>query len=525
MLSESSYPRHPGGAGKCSHQLAAGLVAKGHRVHLVSETADDPCRETIDGVEVYRLPRLEGSALAPPVVEAATSEHVLQYLEEKVPLASIDVVHDSGGFLSYFFPVALALKERWSLPFVLHFRYLMIRHRILETDTGELDLLGRGFLGFESFLHIRSQGFPVRFADRVVVLSQDDADFVREQYRPSARLEVLPDPVAFHEVSEHARAETRRRLGGGDGAPLILFGGRIGDTRFKGTDIVFQAFHRLKAAQPRSRLVLAANDASVIATFRRAFGDAVVTPGWIDDAQALAEHLAAVDVVWIPSRYEPFGLMCAESMAVGTPVIASPVGGLREMIEHGRSGLLLSRVRPDRWVEELADRTAELIRRPERRAAMGTRARTFAREQLALDAVAGRMEQVYREITSAGSQRDATALTRPGWDDADTEAYLDRLAALAGDDARTHGEAVLADWDATAADRCRGCSHAHMADTIQALERFGRTRMPRALLGGAGQERLARAVAAVCPLALRQKELASNRPYGAPIDRGLRAST
>ncbi|MEM8960951.1 MAG: glycosyltransferase family 4 protein [Acidobacteriota bacterium] len=517
MFSESSYPRHPGGAGKCSHQLAAGLVARGHVVHLVSETTDSAVREEIDGVDVHRFARLDTSEIASERIEQATAEHVLDYLERHLDLDVIDLVHDSGGFLSYFFPVAWELDRRWGLPLVLHYRYLMIRHRILETQTGRLDLLGGDFLGFESFLHISSQGFPARFATRVVVLSEDDAYFVREHYRPRGELVTLPDPVVPHAIDASARTRRRDELGG-DRGPLVLFGGRIADVRFKGTDVVFQAFDRLRQRLPDCRLILAAADDSVVGSFRDAFGSAVEALGWIGDAEALATTLAAVDLVWMPSRYEPFGLMCAEAMAVGTPVVGSPVGGLSEMICDGENGLLLSAEDADDWVDELADRTVALLRDPATLESMGSAAYRFARDHLALPVVVARVESLYREVLATSYCGE---IQPPVWDDADTSAYLDRLASYAGDEARAVGRETLETWDDTVTDRCLGCTHARMAESIQELDRAGRARFERTFTPERWRRRLATAVREVCPLALRQKELASERDY-LP---GLRAST
>ena len=194
-------------------------------------------------------------------------------------------------------------------------------------------------------------------------------------------------------------------------------------------------------------------------------------------------------------------------MAVGTPVAASPVGGLRGMIADGERGLLLCARRPEGWVEELADRTAALLADDDRRAAMGERARRWVAENLALDVVAARTEALYRDVlANAGG---AAEIALPVWDEVDTAAYLDRLAALAGTpQARAHGEAVLAGWGESVGERCRRCTHARMADSIQALGRLGRRRFFR------DERRLARAVAEICPLALRQKEQASRRAHG-----------
>lgn len=75
--------------------------------------------------------------------------------------------------------------------------------------------------------------------------------------------------------------------------------------------------------------------------------------------------LAATDMMLLPSLWEGFPHTALEALAIGVPVIAHPVGGVPEIVEHGRSGFLLDRPDPASWAE--AVRT--LAREPERRSA------------------------------------------------------------------------------------------------------------------------------------------------------------
>ena len=93
--------------------------------------------------------------------------------------------------------------------------------------------------------------------------------------------------------------------------------------------------------------------------------------GWVDNAPGLMRHL---DVLVLPSRVEPFGTVLAEAMAVGTPVVASRVDGLPEVVEDGVSGRLVPPGRPDL----LAQAVLEVLgRRGEMGAAARERARRF----------------------------------------------------------------------------------------------------------------------------------------------------
>ena len=93
-------------------------------------------------------------------------------------------------------------------------------------------------------------------------------------------------------------------------------------------------------------------------------------------AEVLAT-MAQASVVVVPSIFpEPFGLVAAEAMSVGTPVVASAVGGLPEVLDHGRAGVLVAPGDPD----GLRAAVAELLDDPGRRVALGSRGRARAAE-------------------------------------------------------------------------------------------------------------------------------------------------
>ena len=108
------------------------------------------------------------------------------------------------------------------------------------------------------------------------------------------------------------------------------------------------------------------------------------------DHQDLPLYYNAADVCVVPSYYESFGLAALESMACGTPVVASRVGGLSTIIQHGRTGYLKSWRCPEAFATSL-----EMIMSSERlQWSMGRAARRRA-EGMGWDKVAARIVQVY----------------------------------------------------------------------------------------------------------------------------------
>jgi glycosyltransferase involved in cell wall biosynthesis len=104
---------------------------------------------------------------------------------------------------------------------------------------------------------------------------------------------------------------------------------------------------------------------------------------WTDNAPGLMRHL---DVLVLPSYQEPFGTVLAEAMAVGTPVVATRVGGLEEVVDDGLTGRLVAPGDPEQLAAAVLDVLAH--RRP-----MGAAAHERAKRFYA-DGYADRVERL-----------------------------------------------------------------------------------------------------------------------------------
>src|SRR5204863_7835239 len=116
----------------------------------------------------------------------------------------------------------------------------------------------------------------------------------------------------------------------------------------------------------------------------RAAPDVIHVP-WHDNAPGLMRHL---DVLVAPSHQEPFGTVLSEAMAVGTPVVATRVGGLAEVVDDGVTGMLVEPGEP----AALAAAVQEVLAR---RNGMSAAARAHA-QQFGADAYADRVEALIR---------------------------------------------------------------------------------------------------------------------------------
>ena len=157
----------------------------------------------------------------------------------------------------------------------------------------------------------------------------------------------------------------------GDG-PLIGYVGRI-EPRKGARDLV-QAAPAIHAGAPAARIVLVGDDDFGVDSRYR---DAVVAAegiehyDWVEGGAGLMRHL---DVLVLPAHREPAGTVLAEAMAVGTPVVATRVDGLPEVVQDGVTGLLVSPGDPD----ALATAVLRVLeRRGDMGAAAAQRARRF----------------------------------------------------------------------------------------------------------------------------------------------------
>lgn len=178
--------------------------------------------------------------------------------------------------------------------------------------------------------------------------------------------------------------------------PVVGFVGRL-EPR-KGPHELIAAAPALRAERPELRVVVVGDDPyddgdPVYAEQVRASTE-VDHVGHVGEAAGILHHL---DVLVLPSRQEPFGTVVAEAMAAGTPVVASRVDGLPELVTDGVNGALVEPGDP-------AALAAAILRVLDERQAMGAAARTSA-QRFGADAYADRIEHLLRQI--APGQRAA----------------------------------------------------------------------------------------------------------------------
>jgi glycosyltransferase involved in cell wall biosynthesis len=184
----------------------------------------------------------------------------------------------------------------------------------------------------------------------------------------AARLPGLGAHVVYGPVDlDPPPAPARWRSGNG---PVIGFVGRI-EPRKGPLDLV-RAAPAIRSELPGASIVIIGDDpyrADPAYTSTVKAAPEIEHLPWTENAQSLMRHL---DVLVLPAYQEPFGTVLAEAMAVGTPVVATRVDGLPEVVEDGVTGRLVEPGQP----QELASAILDVLARRE---AMGSAARSAAR--------------------------------------------------------------------------------------------------------------------------------------------------
>jgi glycosyltransferase involved in cell wall biosynthesis len=158
-------------------------------------------------------------------------------------------------------------------------------------------------------------------------------------------------------------------------------------------------------AEPRARFVLAGGPPFVEpADLERQWLPPELAPhrgrvhftGWLSPSQVEAWYSAA-DVLVVPSRYEPFGMVVLEGMLHSLPIVASAIGGPAEILRDDRTGLLV----PPRDPGALARALIRLVKDVPTRLQIGAAAAREVRRRWAWPQRVYRMRSVYRELTAA----------------------------------------------------------------------------------------------------------------------------
>jgi glycosyltransferase involved in cell wall biosynthesis len=243
--------------------------------------------------------------------------------------------------------------------------------------------------------HLRLERFLARLTNRILCCSRAVSEHARQVLRvPEALVVIVPNGVDPPPVVD--RDSALERLGRPP-APILGCLGSL--TPHKGQAVLLRALDRLPGDRPLPTVVFIGTGPERASLESLAAGPTrparVLFLGERLDARAL---LPAFDLLVVPSTArEGLGLAAIEAMDAGVPVVASRVGGLPEVVDDRRTGLLV----PPGDPVALAAAIGELLDRPELRRVMGAQGRLRVEESFRAAAMARRVEEVYEEAIRA----------------------------------------------------------------------------------------------------------------------------
>ncbi len=381
------YPPGPGGVERHVAEVARRLGTRGHTVDVFTS---DLYRE----FPLERLPRTVpreertafGTVRRLPVWSLPGELHYpfFRGLGPALARARPDIVH-AHTYGTNQVAVARRHRARTGTPFVLTAHF----HPIWSIYGGWLRHRIRG-------VYDRRLAGPVlAAAARVIVQTREEERLLRSVGVPLPPVEIVPPGYAPLPDPPDGRRPFPD-LAGIPG-PYVLFVGRLASN--KGLVELLRAFAALAGDDPAAHLVLVGEDGGMrgtLAARARALGvDARVRfAGHLADEATLAAAYRDARCTVLASEYEAFGLVLLESLAQGTPVIASRVGGIPEFIEDGRAGLLV----PPGDVAALTAALRRLWNDPALARRLGRHGRTEVVPRYTWDRVVERLEAIYREV-------------------------------------------------------------------------------------------------------------------------------
>ena len=283
-------------------------------------------------------------------------------------------------FALYGFPL---LDVLWRRPHVVHFHGPWAFEAAAEGES-------KGAVYFKQTVERATYATARHF----IVLSEAFREVLMRRYRVRAdRIDIVPGGVQADIFNTGlSRAEARERLGWPKDRLILLTVRRL--ARRMGLENFIEAVSQLRSKEPAILAVLAGTGplAGELASLveRKGLGDHVKLAGFVPDADLPLAYRAA-DLSVVPSiSLEGFGLIVLESLAAGTPVIVTPVGGLPEVVSGLSKDLILEGSSPAQIAEGLAVRLSARDKLPS-----ATACQSYAKDNFDWPVIASKVKGVY----------------------------------------------------------------------------------------------------------------------------------
>ncbi|MBW2052883.1 MAG: glycosyltransferase [Deltaproteobacteria bacterium] len=354
MLSVHSCPigelgtKDTGGMSVYVRELARALGKRGHLVDIFTRFHDPNDSQIVELDENTRLIHLKAGPIA-DINKLAIYPHLTDFVCDLERFTNLenreyDLVH-SHYWLSGW--VGEQLQSLWDIPHLAMFHTLAAVKKAIGVGEEEPEL------------RLSTEKELIQNCSRIIAATRREKDeLIRYYDAPPNNIGVVPCGVNLDLFKPMDKMDARKQLGLNHLENIALFVGRIDP--LKGIDRLLKANTYLQNNQG-FKLIIIGGDSNLKPEWLRlkklshelGVQDSVLFIGRVKQEE-LSLYYSAADVFVVSSHHESFGLVALESLACGTPVIATKVGGIESIVQEGKTGNLVTGNIPRSFADKIA---------------------------------------------------------------------------------------------------------------------------------------------------------------------------
>ena len=310
-----------------------------------------------------------------------------------------DVVHCHTWYAQF---AGIVTKLCYGIPLVI------TTHSLEPLRPWKREQLGRGY-DASSWV----EKTAIEMADAIIAVSEETkVDVLKHFNVDENKVKVIYNGINLQQYIVTSKTKTLDEYGIDKAKPYVLFVGRI--TRQKG---IIHLVNAIKYIDPDTQIVLCAGAPDTkeigkemedaVAEVKKTRGNVIWIGKMLEKDQVIQLYSHA-DVFCCPSIYEPFGIINIEAMACNTAVVASAVGGIKEVVVDGETGILIpleqqkeapfEPINPDKFSRDLAEGVNKVIKNKDLKGTMAKNGRKRVEDYFDWVAIAKQVESLYKSL-------------------------------------------------------------------------------------------------------------------------------